>query len=131
FELGVYFLQETAKARLGHPVPRVKARVRGMQGGFSGGTAASLRATMTALAKDPSLLQILASPFGLVPGFEGPPQPPGNAPEHDPDVDAWVAPFVMAPINTKNVHRSNALMGHPYGIDFVYDEMVIAPSEEA
>lgn len=131
FELGVYFLQETAKARLGHPVPRVKARVRGMQGGFSGGTAASLRATMAALAKDPSLLQILASPFGLVPGFEGPPQPPGNAPEHDPDVDAWVAPFVMAPINTKNVHRSNALMGHPYGIDFVYDEMVIAPSEEA
>ena len=35
---------------------------------------------------------------------------------------AWSAPFVMAPINTKNVHRSNALLGHLYGRDFVYDE---------
>lgn len=131
FELGVLFLQETAQARLGHPVPRVKGRVRGMQGGFSGGTAASLRATMAAAAKDPSIIQVLASPFGLTPGFQGPPQPPGMAPEHDPDVGAWVAPFVMATINTKNVHRSNALMGHRYGTDFVYDEMVIAPSEEA
>jgi short subunit dehydrogenase-like uncharacterized protein len=131
FELGVFFLQETARARLGHPVPRVKGRVRGMQGGFSGGTAASLRATMAALGKDPGLFQILASPFGLTPGFEGPPQPPGVAPEHDPELDAWVAPFVMATINTKNVHRSNVLMGHRYGIDFVYDEMVIAPSEAA
>lgn len=131
FELGVWFLQQTAQARLGHPVPRVKGRVRGAQGGFSGGTAASLRATMEALGKDPGLFQILASPFGLTPGFEGPPQPPGTAPEHDPDIDAWVAPFVMATINTKNVHRSNALMGHRYGTDFVYDEMVVAPNEAA
>jgi short subunit dehydrogenase-like uncharacterized protein len=33
----------------------------------------------------------------------------------------------MAPINTKNVHRTNFLSGHPYGTDFVYDEMMIAP----
>jgi short subunit dehydrogenase-like uncharacterized protein len=39
---------------------------------------------------------------------------------------AWVAPFIMAPINTKNVHRTNFLGGHPYGTDFVYDEMVVA-----
>jgi hypothetical protein len=32
----------------------------------------------------------------------------------------------MAPINTRNVYRSNALMGHPYGTDFVYDEMMVA-----
>ncbi|MFC3079826.1 saccharopine dehydrogenase family protein [Phenylobacterium terrae] len=131
FELGVYFLQKTAQARLGHPLPRVKGRVRGMQGGFSGGTAASLRATMAAVAKDPSVVQVLASPFGLTPGFQGPPQPAGMTPEHDQDLDAWVAPFVMATINTKNVHRSNALMGHRYGTDFTYDEMIIAPSEEA
>jgi short subunit dehydrogenase-like uncharacterized protein len=30
----------------------------------------------------------------------------------------------MAAINTKNVHRSNAVLGHPYGEDFTYDEMV-------
>jgi short subunit dehydrogenase-like uncharacterized protein len=66
----------------------------------------------------------MMSPFGLTPGFEGPPQPAGNAPEEDPDVGP-VGPFMMAVINTKNVHRSNLLMGHPYGRDFVYDEMVM------
>jgi len=37
----------------------------------------------------------------------------------------WVAPFVMAAINTRNVHRSNLLLGHAWGTDLVYDEMVI------
>jgi short subunit dehydrogenase-like uncharacterized protein len=124
FELGVWFCQETAKAKLGGPVPRVKGRVRGMKGGLSGGTAASGAATMAAIQKDPSQLAVMMSPFGLTPGFEGPPQPMGNTPEDDPDVGP-VAPFMMAVINVKNVHRSNLLMGHPYGADFVYDEMVM------
>ena len=38
-----------------------------------------------------------------------------------------LVPFSMAPINTKNVHRTNFLLGHLYGKDFVYDEMMIAP----
>src|SRR6185436_18565208 len=128
FELGVWFCQETAKAKLGGPVPRVKGRVRGIDGGLSGGTAASGAATMAAIQKDPSLLAIMMSPFGLTPGFEGPPQPPGQAVEDDPDVGK-VGPFMMAVINTKNVHRSNLLMGHPYGKDFVYDEMVMGGPE--
>jgi len=124
FELGVWFCQETAKAKLGGPVPRVKGRVRNMRGGLSGGTAASGAATMAAIQKDPSILPIMMSPFGLTPGFEGPAQPSGQMAEEDPDVGP-VAPFMMAVINTKNVHRSNLLMGHPYGRDFVYDEMVM------
>ena len=31
----------------------------------------------------------------------------------------------MAAINTRNIHRSNFLLGHPYGEDFVYDEMML------
>jgi short subunit dehydrogenase-like uncharacterized protein len=124
FELGVYFAQRTAKEELGGPVPRVKGRVRAIQGGLSGGTAASGKATMEALQKDPSQMAVMMSPFGLTPGFQGPPQPPGMTPEEDPDVGP-VAPFMMAVINTKNVHRSNLLMGHPYGTDFVYDEMAM------
>ncbi|TAL28481.1 MAG: saccharopine dehydrogenase [Phenylobacterium sp.] len=124
FEAGVWFCQETAKAKLGGVVPRVKGRVRDMRGGLSGGTAASGAATMAAIQKDPSLLAIMMSPFGLTPGFEGPAQPAGQTAEEDPDVGP-VAPFMMAVINTKNVHRSNFLMGHPYGADFVYDEMVM------
>lgn len=132
FELGVYFLQEQAKAKLGGPVPRVKGRVRKLKGGLSGGTAASGRATMAAIQKDPSLMGLMMSPFALTPGFQGPPQPGGGAVEHDPDVGADVGPFMMAAINTKNVHRSNLLLGHAWGTDFVYDEMsVIDPKAPA
>lgn len=125
FELGVLFAQETAKAKLGGPVPRAKGRVRRMRGGFSGGTAASLKATMAAAARDPAILALLRDPFSLTPGFTGPEQPRGDKPLLDEDVDGWVAPFVMAAINTRNVHRSNALLGHAWGKDFVYDEMLM------
>lgn len=126
FDLGVLTLQEAAMARFGRPAPRVKGRVRTMKGGFSGGTAASLKATMAAAAKDPSLIALLASPFALTPGHKGAHQPTGLIPEYDTTIDAWVAPFVMAPINTKNVHRTNFLLGQRYGDDFVYDEMMVA-----
>jgi len=131
FELGVFFCQETAKKVLGAPVSRVKGRVRAMKGTFSGGTAASIKATFAAAAKDLSLVALLKNPFVLTPGFEGPKQPPGNKPLFDAELDAWTAPFVMATINTRNVHRSNLLMGFPYGKDFIYDEMVLTgPGEK-
>jgi len=125
FELGVWFVQELAKQKLGHTVPRVKGRLRAMRGGLSGGTAASGRATMAAIQKDPSLMALMFSPFALTPGFQGPEQPNGNEKMVDPDLGAEVGPFMMAAINTKNVHRSNFLMGHPYGKDFQYDEMTV------
>ncbi|MDB5696932.1 MAG: saccharopine dehydrogenase [Sphingomonas bacterium] len=127
FDLGVLTLQEAARERFGKPAPRVKGRVRKMQGGFSGGTAASLKATLAAAAREPSLFKLLASSFALTPGFTGPGQPSGLVPEYDGTLGAWVAPFVMAPINTKNVHRTNFLLGHPFGEDFRYDEMMVAP----
>lgn len=127
FDLGVQQLQKLCVERFGSPAPRVKGRVRTMKGGFSGGTAASLKATLAAAARNPGLLKLLASPFALTPGFDGPDQPNGMLPHYDTSVDAWVAPFIMAPINTKNVHRTNALGGHPYGQDFRYDEMMLAP----
>jgi short subunit dehydrogenase-like uncharacterized protein len=130
FELGVFFCQETAKKVLGAPVSRVKGRVRAMKGTFSGGTAASIKATFAAAAKDLSLVALLKNPFVLTPGFEGPKQPPGNKPLFDEELGMWTAPFVMATINTRNVHRSNLLMGFPYGKDFVYDEMVLTGAGE-
>jgi short subunit dehydrogenase-like uncharacterized protein len=131
FELGVFFVQEAAKKALGAPVNRVKTRVRAMKGTFSGGTAASARATFAAAAKDLSLVALLQDPFVLTPGFEGPKQPRGNKPLLDEDMGSWTAPFVMATINTRNVHRSNMLMNFSYGKDFVYDEMVLTgPGEQ-
>jgi short subunit dehydrogenase-like uncharacterized protein len=131
FELGVFCCEEAAKKTLGAPVSRVKGRIRAMKGTFSGGTAASGRALFEAAAKDPGLLALMRDPFSLTPGFQGPKQPPGNKPMLDEDLQAWVTPFFMANINTRNVHRSNMLMGFPYGRDFAYDEMQITgPGEE-
>lgn len=131
FDLGVLMLQKEALARYGKPAPRVKGRVRAMQGTFSGGTAASLTATMKAVAKNPRLIAILQSPFGLTPGFEGPDQPLGLVPHYEDDLSRWAAPFIMATINTKNVHRTNFLLDHPYGKDFRYDEMMLTSPGEA
>lgn len=131
FELGVFFCQETAKKVLGAPVSRVKGRVRDMTATVSGGTVASTKASFVAAARDLSLVALLQNPFVLTPGFEGPKQPRGNKPLLDEDMGSWTAPFVMATINTRNVHRSNMLMNFLYGKDFVYDEMVLTgPGEQ-
>lgn len=130
FDMGVWMLQNEMHARFGHPASRVRGRVRKMKGTFSGGTAASLKATMAAAAADPGVLELLRNPFSLTPGFEGPRQPSGNKPMVDEALGMWVAPFVMAAINTRNVHRSNLLMGHRYGPDFVYDEMLVTGTGE-
>lgn len=132
FELGVLYTQTLAVKRLGHAVPRVKGRVRSMRGGLSGGTAASGAATMAAIQKNPALGMLMFNPFALTPGFTGPAQPTGMDTHVDPDLGQEVGPFMMATINTKNVHRSNFLAGHPWGADFVYDEMsVILPGADA
>ena len=125
FDLGVFKLQNDMRQRFGHPASRVRGRVRKMKGTFSGGTAASLKATMAAAATDPGVLDLLRNPFSLTPGFEGPRQPPGHKPMVDEVLGLWVAPFIMAAINTRNVHRSNFLLNHAYGTDFVYDEMLV------
>ena len=80
FDLGVLMLQKEAIKRFGKPAPRVKGRVRAMQGTFSGGTAASLTETMKAVAKNPKLALLLTDPFALTPSFEGPDQHNGMIP---------------------------------------------------
>lgn len=123
FDLGVWFAQEEAKKSFGAPVPRVRGRIRGMRGGLSGGTMASGQATMAAVQKDPALMRVLGNPFALTPGFTGAAQPDGNTPYDDTVTGSWVGPFMMAGINTKAVHRTNFLLGSPWGTNFQYDEM--------
>jgi short subunit dehydrogenase-like uncharacterized protein len=125
FDLGVFFLQQQARARFGGPATRVRGRVRKMKGSFSGGTAASLLTTVEAAARDPAILKTLSDPFALTPGFVGAVQPGGDVVFEDTAADSWVAPFIMATINTKAVHRSNQLLDHAYGRDFLYDEMMM------
>jgi short subunit dehydrogenase-like uncharacterized protein len=126
FDLGVVFLQDEARRRFGKALQQVHGRVVAIKGGPSGGTIASAMATFEAMARDPAVARTMADPFALTPGFRGPAQPDGSGATYDELAQAWAAPFVMAAINTKNVHRTNALSGHPWGRDFVYDERVLA-----
>jgi short subunit dehydrogenase-like uncharacterized protein len=131
FDMGVYMLQREARAKNGKPFERVRGRVRKMQGTFSGGTAASLGQTMVRAKKEPHILDWLKDPFSLSGDFSGPRQPTGHKPIEEPDLGSWSAPFIMAAINTKNIHRSNALLNHAYGEDFTYDEMMFTgPGEK-
>lgn len=130
FDLGVWFTQEEAKKEFGEPCVEIKGRVRAMKGKFSGGTAASLKETMKAAFKDPSVIELLKSSFALTPGFQGADQPSMSKPMLDEASGVWLAPFVMAPINTKNVHRSNFLLGCAYGKDFRYSEMMMTGKGE-
>ena len=130
-DLGVYHLQQLAKEKFGHTLPRVRCRVRKMKGTFSGGTAASFKATLAAAKQDPKRMQALMNPFALTPGFVGADQPFGNKPYYEEDLGTWVTPFVMAAINTRIVQRSNYILKSAYGDDFVYDEMfVTGPGEK-
>tara|TARA_B110001450_G_scaffold252887_1_gene275385 strand:+ start:2508 stop:3692 length:1185 start_codon:yes stop_codon:yes gene_type:complete len=131
FDMGVFFLQQTAISRMAKTASRVKGRVRQMKGSFSGGTQASFTATMAAAGRDPAVIEVLKDPFALSNNHPGPEQPRGNQPFFDDALQSWVAPFVMASINTKNIHRSNFLLGHQYGANFVYDEMFVTGPGDA
>jgi short subunit dehydrogenase-like uncharacterized protein len=126
-DLGVFYLQQQARERLGHPCERVKMRVKDARGGLSGGTAASGLNLIQEMTENPTLRQELANPYSLCP--EDAPaiaHPPTLIPvQYDEAFHQWVTPFVMAAVNTRIVLRSNALMGHPYGPGFQYDEGIL------
>jgi short subunit dehydrogenase-like uncharacterized protein len=126
-DLGTYFLQRHAKVRFGAACPRVKLRVKAMRGGASGGTAASVINVAREVTQDPSVRRVLANPFALTPdrGSGRPQQPDVRFVEHDSDANGWIAPFLMSGVNTRIVHRSNALLGDAFGKDFVYDEAML------
>lgn len=129
-DLGVWFTQQQAIERFGEPCTSIAMRVKAMKGGASGGTIASLMNVMEEVASDPSLRKVLANPYALAPVDmrSGPSQPNVTIPTMDKVSGEWVAPFVMASINTRVVHRSHALLGRPWGDGFLYDEAMMMGS---
>lgn len=127
-DLGVMFLQQEAQRRYGEVCSRVKMRVKAMRGGASGGTVASILNVVREAAASPALRKELADPYSLcgAAAGKGVRQPNVNAARWDADFGAWCAPFVMAAINTRIVHRSNALQAQAWGADFRYDEAMLA-----
>jgi short subunit dehydrogenase-like uncharacterized protein len=123
----VHFLQQRAFERLGRYCSHIKMRVKAIRGGMSGGTVASIVNVATEAAGNPSLRSALQNPYLLCPPDHQPKtrQENLNRPQYDRDFNAWLAPFIMAGINTRIVHRSNALLNYAYGEDFRYDEAML------
>lgn len=123
-DLGVFFLQQQAQIRFKQPCNRVKMRVWKMKGGASGGTAASFLNAVKEASSDPNVRKVMGNPYSICPPDYQPSmrQPDVKFAQKDPDFGVWLAPFIMAGINTRVVQRSHALMGQAYGENFQYGE---------
>ncbi|CAM3918591.1 saccharopine dehydrogenase family protein [Smaragdicoccus niigatensis] len=129
-DLGVYFLQQQALRQWGAPATKVTMRVKTLKGGASGGTIASMLNAVEEAVADPALRKQLTNAYYLCPddhGFSARQHYVKSA-EHDPDFDAWTAPFVMAAVNERVVHRSNFLSHNSYGDGFTYNEAMLTGS---
>ena len=127
-DIGVYSLQKRAIERTGKPANQVKMRVRKIKGAASGGTIASMMNVLKEAKEDPHLRKALVNPYVLCPPdheFKVRQKNHKKA-EQDTQLNMWTMPFVMAAINERVVHRSNALLGNMYGTDFKYDEAMSA-----
>ena len=123
-DLGVYFTQQQAEEKFGSTCDVIHMRVKAAKGGLSGGTIASMATIFEEVGQDKSRRKQVANPY-LLNDDKGAPnvrQANVSKPEYDDEHKRWLAPFVMASINTRIVHRSNQLLGYEYGRDFKYDE---------
>jgi short subunit dehydrogenase-like uncharacterized protein len=123
-DLGTLLVAQQLRRAFGQPCADVTAYFR-MFGGFNGGTLASHferhARGHAARGRDPFLLD--PDPRRAHREIEANRDP--QAPRFDAQLDAWVAPFIMGPINTRVVRRSAALFaqwGEGYGPQFRYQE---------
>lgn len=124
-DLGVLYTQQHALHRLGEYCRDIDMQVVSAKGGLSGGTVASLMNLIAELRRDPALKQKMTNPYLLcAPADKRPKQPFVTGPTRHKASGKWLAPFMMAAINSKVVLRSNALLNHRYGADFRYCEAV-------
>lgn len=123
-DLGVYFTQTQAEEKFGDACDVIHMRVKAAKGGLSGGTIASMATIFEEVGEDKSRRKQVANPYLLNDDKDAPTVRQDNIskPQYDSEHKRWLAPFVMASINTRIVHRTNQLLGYEYGRDFKYDE---------
>ncbi|MGB0906663.1 MAG: saccharopine dehydrogenase family protein [Maricaulaceae bacterium] len=125
-DLGVHFLQGQALKTFGKTCNTIDMRVVTLKGGASGGTIASIINMVKEAAGDADLRRQLKDIYSLCPpehGFTAEQNDVKMA--FDENMQSWVGPFIMAAINARVVHRSNALSGKAYGEDFLYEEAMV------
>jgi short subunit dehydrogenase-like uncharacterized protein len=126
-DLGVHFLQQQAKEKLGQACERISMRVAKIKGGASGGTIASMINMVKEASGDGELRRQLKDPYSLCPpGHDFSVRQRDVQMAYDKEYESWTAPFIMAAINARVVHRSNALSNNSYGTGFLYEEAMVA-----
>jgi short subunit dehydrogenase-like uncharacterized protein len=127
-DLGVLLLHEAAAADGAGELKEATLVVKGMKGGPSGGTIASMKDQVDDMRAAPDLRRVVADPYSLSPDRSSEPdlgkQPDVFGPAHDDELGGWLAPFVMAGVNTRVVRRSNALQAWAYGKPLRYREVM-------
>ena len=106
--------------------------VRSFAAGVSGGTAASMVEVLRAAASDADVRRVMNDPYTLTPERSAEPEfgaQPDLRWRRGRDIAPelagyWVAPFVMAIVNTRIVRRSNALLDYAYGRRLEYAEQM-------
>ena len=125
-DLSVLLLAERARADGAGGLHDVQL-VATARGGVSGGTVDSVRAQFEELGRDTTARRMVGDPYALSPDRDAEPdtRQPRDAgpPSRTPD-GRWTAPFVMAPVNTRVVRRSNALQDWAYGRGLRYGEVM-------
>lgn len=123
-DLGTYLVVRHLQREFGLPCSSVNAYFQAY-GGFNGGTLASAfnlyDSQEVSQMNDPFLL----NPSTLQTQAEVDRNRDPQVPSFDPDLNTWVAPFFMGPVNTRIVRRSCALYDEwqdSYGPDFTYQE---------
>lgn len=128
-DMGVHFLQKEAQKEWGTYAKSIKFRLKAAKGGMSGGTIESLENVLKEGKENPAIIkEVIQHPYGLNPKGEkeGKDQPDRTSSAFDEQLGGWIAPFIMAAINTKIVRRSHAIQNYPYGKDFQYEEAMYA-----
>jgi short subunit dehydrogenase-like uncharacterized protein len=122
-DIGVLLLHEAA----GELVDTTLV-LRRVKGGISGGTLDTMKDNIDQIKGDRSLLRIIGDPYSLSPDRDAEPdlgrQRDLGSPEYSDELETWLGPFLMAPVNTRVVRRSNALQGWAYGRRFRYREVM-------
>lgn len=123
-DLGAYMMVRHLQAQ-GQVCQGVRAYYEAM-GGFNGGTLASaynlIETGQWSKVGDPYLL----NPPEIRPSAGAEDDPQWS--QYDPEIEAWITPFFMGPVNTRVVRRSSALYTQwqdAYGPQFTYQEYLL------
>ena len=132
-DLGVWLLHDAVRRDGAGDLEDTTLVVTGMRGGVSGGTIASMKTQLEDITSDAERRRITFDPYALSPQRDKEPdavqagwrkETDLRSVQHDGEIGQWLAPFVMAGVNTRVVRRSNALQDWSYGQRFRYREVM-------